>query len=186
MQLPLLGRYWFCGVWVFQEVVASKNISIQCGHRRISWDEFCKILLLSRRYRDRCGRGLRWDDRLGTVRDLFHARCNYQEKHGLGNFRPPWHLYVDNNKGASCDILHNVQIGSWLLALNLRDKIYSMSEISTGLDLSNPLVAVNYSIPYLKVYTDYAPYILKSSNLYSLLSYVQVNKCRPFLSWVLD
>lgn len=41
----VLDRQWFRRLWVFQEAVVSRHLSIQCGRRRISWDDFCRIVL---------------------------------------------------------------------------------------------------------------------------------------------
>ncbi|PMD45461.1 hypothetical protein L207DRAFT_508342 [Hyaloscypha variabilis F] len=193
VEIDVLTRGWFRSVWIFQEVVVSKNVSVQCGRRRVGWDDFCKILLLSPRYHDRYGYSMRWDDKLETVRDLFHARCTYQERHGLENLRPPWQSSVDNYKGKSSDILHNLQIGRRLRGLDFRDKIYAMVEISSGVDSSNALVAVDYNKPCLEVCADYARYILETSNSYDLLSYIyELDFGNPelplivFPSWVPD
>ncbi|KAE9375837.1 hypothetical protein N431DRAFT_437312 [Stipitochalara longipes BDJ] len=193
VEIDVLARRWFRSVWVFQEVVVSKNVSIQCGYRRIGWDDFCKMLLLSPRYHDRYGLSLRWDDKIETVRDLFHAQCTYQETHGLETQRPSWHSHVDNYKGRSSDILHNLQIGRRLGALDPRDKIYALLGISTGIDMSNLLVAIDYSKPYLDVCVDYARHIMESSKSYDLLSYLYEagfrydgRPLKHFPSWVPD
>jgi hypothetical protein len=171
VEIDVLARPWFRRVWVFQEVVASKNISIQCGARRIAWDDFCKILLLNPRYHDRYGLSLRWDDKIETIRDLFHARCIYQEAHSLGGLRPAWHSQVDNYQGRSLDILHILQMGRRLEALDPRDKIYALLGISTRIGPADPLITVNYQKPYQEVYLDFARYSIESSNSYDLLSY---------------
>jgi Heterokaryon incompatibility protein (HET) len=172
VEIDVLTRPWFQRVWAFQEIVVSKNVSIQCGCRRVGWDDFCKILLLSPRYHDRYGLSLRWDDKIETVRDLFHARCIYQETLGLGNLSPPWHSQVDNYKGRTMDILHTLERGRRLEAKDPKDKIYALLGISTGIDLENPLVEIDYGKPYLEVCINFARYVVESSNSYDLLSYV--------------
>jgi len=42
----VLSREWFNRIWVVQEVVVSRSLAIQCGGRRISWDDFCRTLFL--------------------------------------------------------------------------------------------------------------------------------------------
>ena len=170
VEIDVLGRPWFQRVWTFQEVVVSKSVSIQCGHRRIAWDDFCKTLLLNPRYHDRYGRSLRWDNRIETVRDIFHTRCIYQETHGHGNPRPSWYPLVDNYKESSINVLHTLRMARPLQAQDPRDKIYALMGISTGIDLRNPLIAIDYSKPYEDVHMDFARYIMESSNSYDLLS----------------
>jgi hypothetical protein len=82
-KIDFLARTWFRRVWVFLEVVASKDISIQCGDRRVGWDDFCKILLLSPRYYNRYGFGLRWDNKIETVRDCSMVSGSIRRYTGL-------------------------------------------------------------------------------------------------------
>ncbi|KAF3761448.1 HET-domain-containing protein, partial [Cryphonectria parasitica EP155] len=41
VEIDVLSRPWFRRLWVFQEAVVSRCLSIQCGPRRIAWDDFC-------------------------------------------------------------------------------------------------------------------------------------------------
>ncbi|OHE92104.1 HET domain-containing protein [Colletotrichum orchidophilum] len=41
----LLSKTWFERVWVFQELVLSRDPWVQCGCRRIRWREFCNYFL---------------------------------------------------------------------------------------------------------------------------------------------
>ncbi|CAI0644326.1 unnamed protein product [Colletotrichum noveboracense] len=49
VEIAVLSQPWFSRVWVLQEVVVSKAVSIQCGPRGIPWNDFCKIILLQPR-----------------------------------------------------------------------------------------------------------------------------------------
>ncbi|KAJ9157839.1 Ankyrin and het domain-containing protein [Pleurostoma richardsiae] len=40
----LLARPWFRRVWVFQELVLSRDAWVQCGHSRTRWHHFCDAL----------------------------------------------------------------------------------------------------------------------------------------------
>jgi hypothetical protein len=90
VEIAFLARPWFRRIWVFLEVIASKDISIQCSERRVGWDNFCKILLLSPRYHDRYGFSLRLDDKIETVRDYsivggsITRHAGLEINHGLG------------------------------------------------------------------------------------------------------
>jgi hypothetical protein len=41
----LLGRPWFNRVWVFQELVLSRDPWVQCGGVRVRWTDLCDLLL---------------------------------------------------------------------------------------------------------------------------------------------
>ncbi|KAF6814485.1 ankyrin and het domain-containing protein [Colletotrichum sojae] len=43
----LLSRPWFKRVWVFQELVLSRDPWVQCGRARIRWNDFCRLLLVN-------------------------------------------------------------------------------------------------------------------------------------------
>ncbi|KAF6829584.1 ankyrin and het domain-containing protein [Colletotrichum plurivorum] len=43
----LLSRPWFKRVWVFQELVLSRDPWVQCGRSRIRWNDICRLLLVN-------------------------------------------------------------------------------------------------------------------------------------------
>jgi hypothetical protein len=43
----LLNRPWFSRVWVFQELVLSRDPWVQCGRIRVRWTDFCDLLLFN-------------------------------------------------------------------------------------------------------------------------------------------
>ena len=43
--LQILSRPWFTRVWIFQELVLSKDPWIQCGRKRIRWDVLAGVLV---------------------------------------------------------------------------------------------------------------------------------------------
>jgi hypothetical protein len=47
-QQDLLNRSWFRRIWIFQELVLSKDPWVQCGDVRVRWADFCKLLVPSR------------------------------------------------------------------------------------------------------------------------------------------
>jgi hypothetical protein len=93
----------------------------------------------------------------------------------LGSLRPAWHSRVDNYKGRTLDILHTLQMGRRLEALDPRDKIYALLGISTGIGLEDPLITVDYRKSHREVYLDFARYSIESSNSYDILSYLYEN-----------
>jgi hypothetical protein len=171
----VLKRAWFRRVWVFQEVVVSQKLSIQCGNRRIPWDDFCKILLLSPRHHDQYGLSMSRSEEIDAVRDMFQARCSYQKTHGLEHLRPSWHADVEDYKGQSSDVLNVLARSRRLESSDPRDKIFALLGISTGIDLDDEKVAINYRKPCVLVYRDFARYIMETTNSYDLLSYLDKN-----------
>lgn len=175
VEIDVLGRAWFRRVWVFQEVVVSKTLSIQCGYRKISWDDFCKILLLSPRYHDQYGISLGRGDRVEVVRDMFQARCSYQETHHLEHLRPSWYAEVESYKGQNSYILNTLSRARRLESSDPRDKIFALLGVSTGIDLDDKRLVIDYRKPCNEVYTNFARYIMEITNSYNLLSYLDDN-----------
>ncbi|KAI3542625.1 hypothetical protein CSPX01_06830 [Colletotrichum filicis] len=172
VELSVLNKAWFLRVWVLQEVVVSKKVSIQCGHRRVPWNDFCKTLLLNPRYHDRYGYSMEAIERVDIVRDMFQARCAYQESHGLVHLRPSWHANVTNYGGRSAHIIDMLVRARQLEASDPRDKIFALLGISTNVDLDNRLMAVDYSKSQAEVQTNLARYIMEEHKSLDILSYV--------------
>ncbi|KAG0650023.1 Heterokaryon incompatibility [Hyphodiscus hymeniophilus] len=42
----VISRDWFTRIWVIQEMVVSQYLSIQCGNRKVPWNDFCRTLFL--------------------------------------------------------------------------------------------------------------------------------------------
>ncbi|WYZ46615.1 hypothetical protein EsH8_IX_000840 [Colletotrichum jinshuiense] len=172
VEIDVLTRPWFLRVWVLQEVVVSREVSIQCGHRRVPWDDFCKILLLSPRYHDRYGLSLRAVEKVEIVRDMFQARCAYQESHDMVHLRPSWHTSVTNYRGRSTDIIEMLDRARQLEASDPRDKIFALLGISTNVDIDDSRTAINYEKSAPQVYADFARYIMERTKSFDMLSYV--------------
>ncbi|OHE97089.1 hypothetical protein CORC01_07530 [Colletotrichum orchidophilum] len=172
VEISVLKQSWFLRVWVLQEVVVSRKVSVQCGHRRIPWNDFCKIILLNQRYHDRYGYSLRAADRVNIVRDMFQARCAYQESHDMAHLRPSWHTSVTNYGGRSAHIIDMLVRARQLEASDPRDKIFALLGISTSVDADNKLVAVDYDKPNAKVQADLARYMMEENMSFDMLSYV--------------
>ncbi|PVH73126.1 hypothetical protein DL98DRAFT_520116 [Cadophora sp. DSE1049] len=172
VEIDVLQRPWFRRVWVFQEVVVSRNVTIQCGSRKISWNDFCRVILLNPRYHDRYGFSIMRGGKIDVVRDMFHARCSYQEAHGMGYLRPPWHAEVEDHKGGDSSVLNTLSRARQQEAFDPRDKIYALLGVSTGVDLSGELIAVNYRKRCSQVYLDFARHIMGTTQSYDLLSYL--------------
>ena len=197
VEIDVLGRPWFRRVWVFQEVVVSRFVTIQCGNRKIAWDDFCQILLLSPRYHDRYGFSIGRSGKIDVVRDMFHARFSYQEAHGMGDLGPSWHSKVENYKGGDSSILNTLSRTRQLEAFDPRDKIYALLGVSTGIHLNSDLIAVDYHKLCSEVYRDFARHVMETDRNYDILSYIddfstgkphisQCSKCRRHFEGLRD
>jgi hypothetical protein len=45
----ILSRPWFSRIWIFQELVLSRDVWVQCGRSRMPWDLVCDILRVTKR-----------------------------------------------------------------------------------------------------------------------------------------
>ncbi|KAG6364540.1 hypothetical protein INS49_006141 [Diaporthe citri] len=194
VELDVLSRSWFRRLWVFQEAVVSKSLSIQCGNRRISWDDFCEILLLSPRLHDRYGFSFEDNQKLDIVRDINISRREYLRQHGLERFLPSWQLpkTFGPSQGVM-DILAILSRARYLEASDARDKIYGLVGISTGINTADPRFAIDYRLSFSDLYIIFARNHIKATRSYDIFSYVdtateslfQSSQSSPLLpSWV--
>lgn len=172
VELDVLSRSWFRRLWVFQEAVVSRSLSIQCGNRRISWDDFCEILLLSPRLHDRYGFSFEENHKLDIVRDINISRWEYLRHHGLERFLPSWQLpeTFGPSQGVM-DILAMLSRTRHLEASNARDKIYGLVGISTGINTNEPRFAIDYRLNYRDLYIRFARNFIEATRSYDILSY---------------
>lgn len=173
VELDVLSRSWFRRLWVFQEAVVSRSLSIQCGNRRISWDDFCEILLLSPRLHDRYGFSFEDNHKLDIVQDINISRREYLRHHGLERFLPSWQLpeTFGPSQGVM-DILAMLSRARYLEASDARDKIYGLVGISTGINTNESRFAIDYRLNYRELYIRFARNFIEATRSYDILSYV--------------
>ncbi|CAM1503622.1 Fc.00g012130.m01.CDS01 [Cosmosporella sp. VM-42] len=167
----VLSREWFSRVWVFQEVVVSKDVSIQCGPRRISWDDFCKLAILQNRTHDFYGLSLQQEDLFEAVRRIWQARVAFHVSKGQSSCLPSWYEQVSNLADSTTDILGMLVRARNLKASDPRDKIFALLGISTGFDWEG-LDTIDYARTTSYVYTTFAGDLMTTRNDYKLLSYL--------------
>lgn len=173
VELDVLSRSWFRRLWVFQEAVVSRSLSVQCGNRRISWDDFCEILLLSPRLHDRYGFSFEDNHKLDIVRDINISRREYLRHHGLERFLPSWQFpeTFGPSQGVM-DILAMLSRARYLEASDARDKIYGLVGISTGINTDEPRFAIDYRLNYRDLYIRFARNYIEATKSYDIFSYV--------------
>ncbi|KAI0439819.1 heterokaryon incompatibility protein-domain-containing protein [Xylaria telfairii] len=187
VEIDVLRRPWFRRLWVFQEVVVSKRLLIRCGKRSISWDDFCKILLLSPRHHDRYGLSIERLNQVEVVRNMFQARCTYQKLCGMDHLLPSWRSQLQTLEHDTLDILNLLQMAGPLQASDPRDKIFGLLGVCSGIDVDDPRFAINYYQDCRSVYTKFARQIMDVANNYDILSYVEHNGIHHYHglpSWV--
>jgi hypothetical protein len=174
IKTDILQRLWFRRVWVLQEVVVSKAVFVQSGHRTVMWDEFTQVLLLEGGFYDNQNRGLNHRELIAPLADMFHARCAYHVARGQKQYLPSWHSQLVDPKGGNTHILSMLERARPLQASDPRDKIYALMGISTGFDPAHELIQIDYRKSVFDVYTDFAWYMISSSG-YDILSHVGID-----------
>lgn len=185
VEIGVLRKPWFRRLWVFQEAVVSRNLSIQCGHRRVGWDDFCRTVVLAVRHHDRYGFSMRERGKRDVVRDMNHARSEYLRHHGLDKFLPSWQL--DETSSTPSSILNIVKLlhrGRHLEASDSRDKIFGFLGVATNINTDDPRFAVDYRLSPRSLYTIFAGSIIQASLSYDILSYVDSTMTLQTPSWV--
>ncbi|KAH0433912.1 heterokaryon incompatibility [Colletotrichum camelliae] len=195
VEASVLSYTWFSRVWVLQEVVVSKLVSIQCGRRGVPWDDFCKLLLVYPGYHRRYDLTMQSREKLDIVQEMFQARCAYQATHGRSHLRPQWYSQVANYRAPSDDITEMLMRARQLEASDPRDKVFALLGISANINLDDKKLAVDYSKPPAQVYADLARFVMTTSESFDMLSHVNhFVRFQPFFaspygwlpSWVPD
>lgn len=173
VEIDVLSRPWFRRLWAFQEAVLSRTLSVQCGHRRIAWDDFSKTVLGSERHHDRYGFST-WDDgKKGIVRDISAARREClqendpdQSSHSLG------HTEASTTSIRMLNILKLLHRGRYLEASDARDKIFGFMGIAEGIDANDPRFHVDYRLDTRILYIQFVRNMVEATQSLDILSYV--------------
>lgn len=185
----VLSREWFQRIWVLQEVVVSKEVSIQCGHRRIPGDDLFKVIMMKKRAHDQYGESLRQENVFESIRRMWQARVTFQLSRGQEHFLPSWYRQTMDEHEATTDILDMLVRARELMASDERDKIFALLGISTGFDWEAK-GTINYAIPASAVFTKFARDFLVTAKDYRLLSYLnaesRVQNLQPRIHDVAD
>ncbi|GKT50828.1 heterokaryon incompatibility protein 6, OR allele [Colletotrichum spaethianum] len=131
----LLAKPWFKRVWVLQELVLSKDPWVQCGNRRIRWNDFCRHLLGNAAGNSRSPHD--GDEALRVLADMNSSRAN--------NARLPLHLAIQARRG--------------LGATDPRDFVYANFGIISDLAVVNRYLKVDYSISLAETFSKVARYM---------------------------
>lgn len=172
VEIDVLSRPWFTRLWVFQEAVLSRTLSVQCGHRRIAWEDFSKTVLGSERHHDRYGFSTWEDGKKAIVRDISVARWEYLHKNGLDHSSPS--LGLAEAPTASVRMLNIFKLlhrGRYLEASDTRDKIFGFMGIAEGIDTNDPRFHVDYGLDTRILYIQFARNMVETTDSLDILSY---------------
>jgi len=177
----ILSRPWFTRVWVYQELVLSREVWVQCGRIRVSWDTLCAVLLdRSRRIQRDMSPGnitLReWNHGAGLLTSMYETR---------GKFRMS---IIDGENPPSLKDILSTRRGFGVS--DLRDMVYGHIAVA-GLHRpeKKTTLAVDYTKSISEVFVDAASYIYISSDNIKLLLEVDgetSSRRQDLPSWVPD
>lgn len=156
MRRDLLARPWFRRVWVFQELVLSTDVWVQCGSIRIRWHYFCKVVDT---------KNVSTAMLLETLSDDMAVRSeagstgpleNMNSKR-YGAFKAPLSTLISCRRG----------IG----ATDPRDIIFGHLGVVSDRDICDKFIKVDYNRDLAQVSVDAARYFLDRTNVDTLLSH---------------
>lgn len=168
VEIDVLSRPWFRRLWVFQEAVLSRTLSVQCGYRRIAWDDFAKTVLQSDRRDDRYGFSMRDDGRRDIVQAISQTRREYLQRRGPQE-TPSSSQLPPSSMLRVLKLLHR---GRYLRVSDAKDKIFGFLGIAEGIDTNDPRFRVDYNLSPRTLYTQFARNVIETTNSMEILSYV--------------
>ncbi|KAK0384556.1 hypothetical protein NLU13_8642 [Sarocladium strictum] len=169
----VLTREWFQRVWVFQEAVVSKRLSIQSRHRRVPWDDFVRCTVLQGRKHDRYGQSLAQASGFDFVRQLWQARVSFHAARKQEQYLPSWYPeHMDPvHDVLSTDMLDILVLARRRQASDSRDKVFALLGVSTGFDWQAN-GTVDYGKAPAEVFKDFAYDYMVTNKDYRVLSYL--------------
>lgn len=174
IEIDVLSRAWFKRLWSFQEAVLSRNLSVQCGYRRIAWDDFSKTVLQSDRRDDRYGFSIQNDGRRDIIQAISQTRREHLRGRG-GDEHPPSSSQAPAESAAPMGMLKVVRLlhtGRYLEASDARDKIYGFLGIAGGINTNDARFRVDYELSPRTLYIQFAKNLIEATNSLEVLSYV--------------
>ncbi|PMD20336.1 HET-domain-containing protein [Hyaloscypha hepaticicola] len=194
IETHVVKNAWFTRVWTLQELLLSHDPWVQCGMKRIKWDDLVQLSTLtspgkkhvSRSSEEKSPNLLILDfllveqeeksSDLGVLEYMHRARRNLQD-------------YIEGNNSKNT-LLALLQLRRGLGASDARDMIYAHLGIAVDSLVGQPAIKVDYSKSYQELFTDIAVYFIEHYGDYRILAHVEENrleKSRADLpSWVPD
>ncbi|KAK0672168.1 heterokaryon incompatibility protein-domain-containing protein [Cercophora samala] len=176
-------RQWFSRLWIVQEVILSRELSLLCGDHHISWDE---LVAAARTIEARC-------DVLGFSPSTLFIQAHeiaVALEHNtiqLARWREFYYGTSASKPHANIDF-ESLIYDTWIFsATDPRDKVYGMF----GLMKTNlkSKMTVDYTTPVEVVYALTTKHMIDHSSSLQILTCVQdssIRKIRPSPSWTPD
>jgi hypothetical protein len=171
----ILSRPWFTRVWIYQELVLSKEVWVQCGRIRVNWDKFCSALLGARCL-------MKYDhlkfQKLGQGMDLLLNMQKARQKFRLS-------LQIDSKPESLLSILlARREFG----VTDLRDLIYGHLAVA-GLHQNQYGFEVDYGKSVIEVFRDATCHMIETEG-WRVLLHVELSEAERRMkglpSWVPD
>ena len=164
----LLGRGWFRRVWVIQEAVLARNLTLYCGDFNMRWDSFWRAILVCTTTHS----GLNSDGAAARVAmypvyALGLAREFYNSLTGIAN---------------SHDMLTLLQLFSHTEASEPVDKLFGLLGLAD--DTDDRLFDPDYESPPERVVLRYATAFVRRRQTVKLLCRAGGSRSSPFPSWI--
>ncbi|KAK4222626.1 heterokaryon incompatibility protein-domain-containing protein [Podospora fimiseda] len=144
----ILTRPWFRRVWIYQELILSKDPWVQLGKVRVRWTDLCMFLVGPPTWNNMSSREL--DDGLKLLGNMNWARANG----------------ISGSAGTLLDLLEQRR---GLGATDPRDFVYAHLGLAQDQNKVSRFVQVNYNKSVAEVYGDVARYVLHNDERGSAL-----------------
>jgi hypothetical protein len=207
LETHVVKNAWFTRVWTFQELLLSRDPWVQCGMKRIKWNDLVQLSTLtsprtrSSLYQQGDVRGKPHISRSSEEKSpnllsldfLLHEEEEKSSDWGVLEYmhraRRNFRDYVDGNNSKNT-LLALLQLRRGLGASDARDMIYAHLGIAVDSLVGQPALKVDYSKSYQELFTDIAVYFIEHYGDYRIFSHVEENRLEKsgadFPSWVPD
>ncbi|KAK4168460.1 heterokaryon incompatibility protein-domain-containing protein [Cladorrhinum sp. PSN259] len=140
----ILTRTWFRRVWIYQELILSKDAWVQCGNLRVRWTDLCRFLVGPPTWNSLGRKGGGLDDGLKLLGNMNYARNNGILGSGSGTLLS----LLEDRRG--------------LGATDPRDFVYAHLGLARDLDRVAEFIQVDYNKSVAEVYGQVAMYVLSN------------------------
>jgi len=148
----LLRRPWWARVWVIQELVLARDVTVYCGSQALGWDRFCLVVNSSTSLPSFPSSGV-YIDEFRALRDNWKARVYLSS---TGEPEPIDSDESGQRDARATDMLSLIYDFRSRRTTDPRDKVFAFQGLAQALD-SRPLIARQpFNLAMLLVRPDYA------------------------------
>ncbi|KAL8926894.1 MAG: hypothetical protein Q9208_002703 [Pyrenodesmia sp. 3 TL-2023] len=182
----LVQRPWFGRAWIIQEAALARRLQVQCGQKVIDWESLHGNLRLLDSMNDASGARVSFNNpfyqRLGFIEATRSSIKTDRSRHL--NHRP---LTTGENmltRRSAWKQIHSAVINARSYgATDQRDHIYALLGLINADGAPFP---VDYSLPYTKVFRNFARFVIQETDSLSGLGQVDSSATASLESWVPD